>query len=87
MANIEDSVSIDEPFLSNTKKLFWVTRYSLGRTLSKELLIEHEFADDETRHRLVELHMPVTHEKNYHFIMLMMSLFLNPPIGERKSIF
>ncbi|CAF4429591.1 unnamed protein product, partial [Rotaria sp. Silwood2] len=51
------------------------------KTLSKELLIEHEFADDETRHRLIELHKPIDNEKKYHFLLATVALVFNPLIG------
>ncbi|CAF4919616.1 unnamed protein product, partial [Rotaria sp. Silwood1] len=51
------------------------------KTLSKELLIEHEFADDETRHRLIELHTSIENEKKYHFLLATVALVLNPLIG------
>ena len=63
------------------KKLFWVTRYSLGKTLSKELLIEHEFSDNETRHRLIEIHSMNEDEKKHHRLLVCIALLLNPPIG------
>ncbi|CAF3341784.1 unnamed protein product [Rotaria sp. Silwood1] len=81
VAYVEDSSSTEESSISNKKKLFWVTRYSLGKTLSKELLIEHEFADDETRHRLIELHTSIENEKKYHFLLATVALVLNPLIG------
>ena len=67
------------------KKLIWVTRYSLGKTLSKELLIEHEFDDDENRHRLIEIHRPADSERKHYVLLAMVALLLNPPIGERRS--
>ncbi|CAF3402100.1 unnamed protein product [Rotaria socialis] len=87
VANIDDSSSTEDSSVSHTKKLFWVTRYSLGKTLSKELLIEHEFADDETRHRLIELHTPIDNERKYHFLLATVALLLNPPIGLIACIF
>ncbi|UJR24898.1 hypothetical protein I4U23_006264 [Adineta vaga] len=69
------------------KKLFWVTRYSLGKTLSKELFIEHEFADDETRHRLIELYTSTRNESHRHLILATLALILNPPIGLMACIF
>lgn len=83
VAHIEDSSFSDESSISDKKKLFWVTRYSLGKTLSKELFIEHEFADDETRHRLIELHTPIENAKTYDVLLAVVAFFLNPAIGER----
>jgi hypothetical protein len=80
VAHTEDSSSTEELPSSKKKKLFWVTRYSLGKTLSKELFVEHEFADDETRHRLIELHTPIENEKKHHLLLAIMALILNPPI-------
>jgi hypothetical protein len=79
--NTEDSSFTEESSTFEKKKLFWVTRYSLGKTLSKELLIEHEFANDETRHRLIELHTSIENEKKHHLLLAIIALVLNPPIG------
>lgn len=71
--------------MSEKKKFFWVTRYSLGKTLSKELLIEHEFANDRSRHRLVELHTLRDNEKKHHLLLAIVALVLHPPIGKTIS--
>ena len=85
MENTEDSSSNEESSASNKKKLFWVTRYSLGKTLSKELFIEHEFADDETRHRLIELYTSTDNHKKHRLLLALVALVLNPPIGKTMS--
>jgi hypothetical protein len=79
--NNEDSSFTEESTQYEKKKLFWVTRYSLGKTLSKELLIEHEFANDESRHRLIELHTTTENEQKHRLLLATVALVLNPPIG------
>ncbi|CAF1279278.1 unnamed protein product [Adineta steineri] len=81
MTNTENSSSTDESSISKKKKLFCVTRYSLGKTLSKELFIEHEFADDETRHRLIELRTSIQNENKHYLLLASVAFILNPPIG------
>ncbi|CAF1383339.1 unnamed protein product [Adineta steineri] len=81
MTNTENSSSSDESSISKKKKLFCVTRYSLGKTLSKELFIEHEFADDETRHRLIELRTSIQNENKHYLLLASIAFILNPPIG------
>ena len=78
-----DSVSTNskESRTRRTKKLFWVTRYSLGKTFSKELLIEHEFANDETRHRLIEIHTSHQDQTKHYLFFALVALIVNPPIG------
>jgi hypothetical protein len=76
----EQSTSTDLP--NTTRSLFWVTRYSLGRTWSKELLVEHELGDNQTRHRLIEIRTKRSDELKRRVFLPVLALLFNPPLGE-----
>lgn len=82
MESTDESSTIDSSSVSDRKRFFWVTRYSLGKTVSKELLIEHEFANDRSRHRLIELHTFRENENKHNLLLAIVALVLHPPIGK-----
>ena len=71
--------------LKTKKKLFWVTRYSLGKTQSKELLIEHEFSPDENRHRLIEIRNTVETKTTKDLWLVIIASIFNPFIGKTNQ--
>lgn len=67
--------------LKRKGKLFWVTRYSLGKSLSKELFIEHELSNDGNRHRLIEIRQNERTESEHRRWLIFIGLLLNPLLG------
>ena len=86
MESTDESSTTESSSVSGKKKFFWVTRYSLGKTLSKELLIEHEFANDQSRHRLIELHTFRENENKHNLLLAIVALVLHPPIGKMTAL-
>ncbi|CAF0972615.1 unnamed protein product [Didymodactylos carnosus] len=83
----QTSVVSSLPSPSLPKRFFRVARYSINKTNSKELLIEHELGENETRHRLIEIRTNNNQEKNPNLILAAVAFLINPPIGLTACIF